>query len=134
MAAADPLYPVAPVVRLKVPLWSLKRQESYLRERVRMHRASEMLHEIGEPLPECSEEERWQRGNKWAIVKVGSKKAVRVYDNAEDADDDLKARKTGYHIEHRPGKSVRCDGNYCGVAEWCDQWAKMQEKDHAPTT
>jgi len=110
-----------------VPLWSMKRQETYLRDRVRLHRASEMLLEIDEPLPECSDEERWLRNSKWAVVKSGSKKAARVYDTKEDADDDLKARKDGYAVEHRPGKPVRCDGNYCGVAEWCDQWARIKE-------
>ena len=127
MAAADPSYPAAPVIKLRVPLWSMKRQETYLRDRVRLHRASEMLLEIDEPLPECSDEERWLRNSKWAVVKSGSKKAARVYDTKEDADDDLKARKDGYAVEHRPGKPVRCDGNYCGVAEWCDQWARIKE-------
>lgn len=129
-AAMDAMYPVAPVVRLKVPLWSVKRQENYLRERVRLHRETEMLHEIGVPLPYCSDEERWMRDSKWAVIKEGSKKAARVFFNEAEAKEHLKERKNGYKVEFRPGKSVRCDGDYCGVAKWCEQWRHMKEHDN----
>jgi hypothetical protein len=127
-AAIDPLYPIAPVVRLKVPLWSLKKQEAYLYERVGLHRETQMLMELGEELPECTDEERWMHGHTWAIMKAGGKKATKVYDNEAEALADLKDRKPGYNAEFRPGKSVRCEGNYCGVAEWCSQWKKLREQ------
>lgn len=126
-AAMDPLYPVAPVVKLRVPLWSEVRQHRYLEERVRLHRNSEMMHQIGSPLPECSDEERWTRDNKWAVIKEGAKKAARVFSNEVEAEADLEGRKSGYGVQFRPGKSVRCEGNYCGVAEWCDQWQRIRE-------
>ena len=128
-ARMDPLYPQAPVVVLKVPLWSLKRQEAYLRERVRLHREAEMLHAIDMPLPECSDEERWVRDTTWAVTKGEGKKASRVYDTEAEAEADLSQRKPGYIVIHRPGKAVRCDGNFCGVAEWCDQWQRQRPKE-----
>lgn len=128
-AQMDPMYPAAPVVRLKVPVWSLARMESYAKERVRLHREAEMLHAIDLPLPECSDEERWVRNTSWAVMKEGSKKASRVYDSEEEAEADVTERKKpGYKVVFRPGKPVRCDGNYCNVAEWCDQWQAIKEK------
>ena len=69
-ATIDPLYPAAPVVRVKVPLWSSKRQENYMQERIRLHRESEMLFELGEELPLCSDEERWMRDSTWMVAKT----------------------------------------------------------------
>jgi hypothetical protein len=125
-AAIDPLYPQSPVINLKVPLWSIKRQESYLRERVGSHRTAEMLHAVDAPLPECTDEERWMRDSSWAVMKTGSKKASRVFDSEAGAMENLATRKAGYEVVYRPGKSVRCEGNYCQVAEWCDQWARIK--------
>lgn len=125
-AAIDPLYPVAPIVRIKVPLWSMKKQTTFLRERVAEHRAAAMLHELGEEMPECSDADRWMRNSTWAIMKQGGKKAARVYDTEHEALDDIAGRKAGYCVVYRPGKSVRCEGNYCGVNQYCDQWARMK--------
>lgn len=125
-AAIDPLYPQAPVVKLNVPLWSMAKQKTFLRDRIRLHRESEMLYDVGIALPYCTDEERWMRDSKWGVIGPKAKKAARVYDNEQDAKDDLAARKPGYRIEYRPGKSVRCDGNFCGVAQWCEQWAAIK--------
>jgi hypothetical protein len=131
-AAIDPMYPQAPVVKIKVPIWSMARQENFLKERIRLHRETEMLHDIGAPLPECSDEERWMRGHKWAITKIGGVKATRVYDTEAEANTDFASRKAGaFQIEKRPGKNVRCEGDYCQVSAWCEQFARLKEQDNA---
>jgi hypothetical protein len=126
-AAVDPLYPQAPVVKLNVPLWSLHKQERYLMERVGLHRETQMLHELGEELPECTDEERWERDHKWAVMKAAAKKASKVFDNEEAAIAYAEEKGVMFTVEHRPGKSVRCEGNYCGVSQWCNQWKRLQE-------
>jgi hypothetical protein len=128
-AATDPLYPVAPVVKLRVPCWSLKRQEHFLRERVALHRLTEMLHELDEPLPECSDEERWTRESKWAVMKNDNTKASKVFDNEPAATayvQDKDKGKDRFVVQSRPGKAVRCEGDYCGVAKWCDQYQRTK--------
>ena len=127
-AKIDPLYPQSPVVNLKVPLWSIKKQMNYLHERVAAHRNAEMLHAVDAPLPDCTDEERWMRDSSWAIMKVGGKKASKVFDNEPDAQENLATRKPGYEVVYRPGRSVRCEGNYCQVAEWCDQYARIRNE------
>jgi hypothetical protein len=32
-------------------------------------------------------------------------------------------------IEIRKGESVRCTGNFCGVAKWCSQFNKEQDNE-----
>lgn len=127
-AQTDPLYPNAPVVKLKVPLWSTQKQEAYLMERVRLHREAEMLMELDQPLPECNDSERWERDHKWAVMKAAAKKASKVFDNEKEAAAYAESKGNMFTVEHRPGKSVRCEGNYCGVAEWCEQFQRTKEK------
>jgi hypothetical protein len=127
-AAADPSYPIAPIITIPIPLWPVSRQKEFMEERVRLHREGEMLMDLGEPLPECTAEERWQKDDKWAVLKKGAKRAARVHDDEETALLDADARGKAYAVEYRPGKSVRCAGNYCQVAPWCDQWARMKQE------
>ena len=135
-AQIDPLYPIAPVVMVKLPLWSLADQEDFLKARVAEHRNAEMAWDLGIPLPECTDEERWCRQNSWAVMREGGTKAAKVfYNDAEAAADAIERNKKvkgnakPYASYFRPGKSVRCEGNYCQVAEWCDQYARIKESE-----
>lgn len=129
-AQSDPLYPASPVVPISLPLWSPQRQAQYMVERVRLHRKAEMLSDLDLPMPECTDAERWSRKHSWAVMKIGGKRAIKVYYNEEEAEADLAKRagkKPTHEVVFRPGKSVRCAGNYCQVAQWCDQWAAIRE-------
>lgn len=48
---------------------------------------------LDEELPICSLEARWNDGDKYAVKKKGNKRALRVYDILEDAENHLKERK-----------------------------------------
>jgi len=131
-AQADLTYPAAPVVKIVAPIWTFAQQKAFLEERVRQHRNAEMLQDLGLPLPDCSPYERWSRADRYAVIRHGGKRAARVYDNEEEAEADAKTRSTSksmYEVEYRPGKSVRCAGNYCQCAEWCDQFARMRQEE-----
>lgn len=72
-------------------------------------------------LEPCSPEQRWHKPDKWAVMKDGRKRAVRVFEDEEQAVallNELKEKDQGHHIEHRPGEDTKCDG-YCPVAEFC---------------
>ena len=73
-------------------------------------------------LEPCSQEQRWHRDDKWAVIKDGVKRATRVLDSEKSAEAlraDLE-KKSGkrYHIEFRRGEDVKCE-MYCSVSEFC---------------
>lgn len=124
-AQADPTYPIAPVVRLPMRLWSMEEREAYILERVAMHQEAAFLHAADEDLPLCTDKDRWMRGEKWAVQKPNAKRATRVFDTQEEAWEFLKEKDDPkYEVVHNTGRPVRCEGNYCGVAEWCSQYQR----------
>jgi hypothetical protein len=74
-------------------------------------------------LPECTDEERWYRGEQWACMKKGRKSAVKVFKLDEDPDSMHKAikycRDEKLTVERRPGSYNRCQ--YCDVEGVCEQ-------------
>ena len=90
-------------------------------ERVALHQSAQISFDLGEELPDCSDEDRWKRGEAWAVKKKGNKRAQRVFDN-EIAAQEFIGDQTNLEIEHREGEYVRCKGNYCGVATFCSQY------------
>jgi hypothetical protein len=113
-------YPQAPIHMVEVPMWDAVKAESYIRERLEMHRNSKLSADFGEALPECSAEERWMSETTYAVKREGRKTAIRVFKTIEEATD-LAGKEKGY-VETRLGEPKRCTGNYCGVAQWCDQY------------
>ncbi len=118
-AEINPNYPQCQVVTVDIPVWSYEQQRDYVESRVKMHQDAEKAVDSGEPLSYCSDEERWVRGETWALMKEGRKSAVKLYDNKEDAES---AVIKGHYVEHRPGNAIRCSGNYCMVSAYCKQW------------
>lgn len=114
-------YPPHQVVVYGVPLWNKESAESYLRERVRLHREAALA------LPECSKEERWARDDTYAVVRANSKRASRVFDSSDDAARYLQTKDSSYRVVTRPGESIRCQ-SYCPVSLYCSQWEKLRLK------
>lgn len=78
-------------------------------------------------LPECTPEERWHRGEAYAVMKRGAKKARKLFkvEDFRSADDarssaDLYADSlgNGHYVEHRPGTDAKCV-EYCAAREFC---------------
>jgi hypothetical protein len=119
-------YPKAPIHMVEIPMWDAVKAEAYVRERLDMHRQSKLASDFGEPLIECSPEERWMSETTYAVKRDGRKTAIRVFKTLEEAKE-LAGKEKGY-VETRLGESKRCAGNYCGVAQWCDQYqAELNE-------
>lgn len=112
-------YPKAPIVEINIPMWSESDQDGYLIDRVALHQEAEFERLTGTELPWCSDQERWIKESKWAIKKIGNRRAIRLYDNEESAQKDLAA---GQEIEFRRGEATRCKANWCRVNAWCSQY------------
>ena len=112
-ALRDPSYPQSAIQTIHVPVWTLEDAEDYVRERVAIHQAASKGIDI-----QCTDEERWMSPSKFALMKDGGKRAVRVADSAEDLGEPL----DGYTIIERKGEAKRCS-MYCDVAPFCTQWA-----------
>ena len=81
-------------------------------------------------LPVCTPEERWNRSEKWAVMKRGRKKALKLCDSEDEAKE-WRANFGGDLIEYRPGQDRKCD-DYCNVNCFCsyyrnkNQYANME--------
>ena len=124
-------YPEIPFKKVSIPMWDKKIAWDYLEERVRLHLLSDQL--VDEELPPCSSDEKWERAEKFAVMKKGQKRAVRLLDTEHEAENYLseisveikgKGNKgNGYYIQHRPGEAVRCN-SYCRVKSFCKQYQR----------
>lgn len=74
-------------------------------------------------LTPCNEKQRWHKDDKYAVMKKGAKRAVKLYDDAQSAElrvaeENKKAKKNMYYVEFRRGEDSKCEG-YCSVAQFC---------------
>lgn len=113
-------YPQAEVQTFGTPLWEPADTAEFLRARLALHTAAE-----SGTYTECSSEERWQKPDKFALMKVGRQKAVRVYDDEETARANITSDQ--HYVEPRPGLSTRCEF-HCRVAAFCPQRAAMSSR------
>jgi hypothetical protein len=116
-------YPPSPVSVIDIPLWTFEEQEEFVYTRVKLHQDWEVKYLMDEILPDCSDEDRWKKDDTWRVMKKGRKSALRVLYSNEDAEQYIEnSEQKGLTIEHALGEPMRCTGNYCGVAEFCNQF------------
>jgi len=123
-------YPKAPIVFVDIPLWDHEKASKYIISRMALHQEAQILADVHGDLGLCSAEEMWKKNDTWAVKKKGQKRALRVLDSEEEAikyiewhneTDKAYTKKTDLEIEFRGGEYTRC-GNYCSVAEFCQQY------------
>jgi hypothetical protein len=123
-------YPKAQHLRVILPLWTLSRQNEFLKERLDYHM------EYGDT--PCSAEERWNKSGGYAVIPAGSPKAQKVCATRDEAesyigDKLMKAKPQDRskwmlaEIEPREGTSLRCL-LYCDAAPICPYWQKVNER------
>ena len=129
-AMRSPDYPQQMVRVVTIPVWTADVAHHYIEQRVDLHQQAILLEQV-QP---CSNEDRWYRGEEWAVTKAGRKSALRCLATYEEAktwateNGHLKPDGTalaGISLVHRPGKNVRCE-SYCSVSRFCPQWAGLQ--------
>ena len=134
-AKRDFKYPQQQILVVPIKLWSFKEQEKYMEDRVRLHQETVYGFISNKSMSECTDEERWQREDKYAVRKESNVRALRVFDNKKEAEKFLKESKTTkdskeYVIDERKGEPIRCTGNYCKVNEWCNQYQEWSKTNH----
>ena len=87
-------------------------------------------------LEPCSPEQRWHKDDKWAVMRKGQKRAVKLFDSKDDALGFMdwllnQASNKGkpLYIEERRGEDTKCE-SYCSVAEFCPYYqALMRQRE-----
>jgi PD-(D/E)XK nuclease superfamily len=115
-------YPIAPIVKVPIELWPFEKRDAYIKRRV-------LIHTTADENTECSDKEMWKSETKWAVVNPNLKRAIRVCNTEEEAIN-VSRTKQGSKVERRDGRFVRCEGNYCSVAQFCSQWSKANPSSH----
>jgi len=125
-ARFDQDYPPHQVKVIPIERWTNEQALEFLEERVRLHKNARE----GGALPLCSDKERWMQPSKWAVMKVGNKRAVRLYDAELPANIHASREDKRHYVQYRPGKYSRCEG-YCSVSDYCEQWQNEQHENES---
>ena len=80
-------------------------------------------------IPPCSAEERWAKGDTWAVMKEGRKTALKVCDTQEEAEEFASKAGADCHVEKREGKSPRCE-DYCLCCNYCNFYKKLKGENN----
>ena len=130
-AEFDKEYPQSPVVIVDLPLWSEEQRDQYIFDGVTLHQEAQVEYDLYDRMPMCSSEEQWAKPSKWAVMKKGAKRAVKLFDSDEEAKAFIEQQdgKDKMEIEFRRGERTRCEGNYCSVAEFCEQYKGWKTND-----
>lgn len=120
-AKIDPTYPQCPIHIVNIPLWDQDACIAFASRRIKIHQEAAKL--ADDKITGCSEDERWRRGDAWAVMKVGNKKATKVFDSEDKAKEFLpviqqERPKDKFEIVYRPGEDVKCV-RFCTVSKWC---------------
>ena len=126
-ALVDPNYPQAPMVVIPLELWPMAQRKKYVHERVALHQDVERAHDWQEPIPECTDEERWYQPGQIAVYKEGGKRALKLFESTELEEAKEFAESKGALITLRPGVNTRCE-NYCSVKDWCGQFQAIKNQ------
>jgi len=108
-------YPVTPQGLFKIGI--------YIKNKVDEYKRCLLLSD--DDIPPCAPEERWDRPPKYAVMKNGVKRAVRLFDTQEEADQLAGAKGEGYCVVFRKGESIRCQ-SYCLCRRFCNPAPKLQ--------
>lgn len=132
-AKADPTgYPQSPIYKIG---WAFRNDdfneiEIFIDNKFESIQVCELLPD--ELLPACTPEERWHEDDTYAVIKKGNKRAKRVLNTEQEAQDYIENNQLkGYVIEKRIGEDRKCE-NYCTVNKWCPFYQmKLKEEENA---
>lgn len=124
-ATFDANYPQYPVVvkSFNFSDENFKEIDLFIKNKFNEIRALESVRD--EDLTPCTPEERWHRGDSYAVMKEGRKTAVKVCTSQEEANNYITNNNLDkkHYVEFRQGKDSKCD-EYCNVTKWCPFYQK----------
>jgi len=115
-AEFDKEYPQCQMHIVDIPLWDNEEVVRYATERIKLHQAAAAMPD--DTIPCCEPKERWAKSNTFAIKKDGNKRAAKVCETLEEAQNLLPTYGAKHSIETRAGGNIRCE-RYCSVAPFC---------------
>lgn len=136
----DKDYPPVPFINKFITKWTPEQTDDYIHRR--LFHLSYWSKKTDDELPMCNKNEKWTRGDKWAVMGDWRKTAIKVF-NSDFGDAETEARqfvndcsaeyskKGELSVEHRPGTDVRCE-RFCDAAPWCShgkQYIKEDDND-----
>ena len=118
-AMRDRDYPKEPVYIYEFPVnfMELLKIDVFIRQKVK--ECEEYSSMKDDEIPPCSSEERWEKPPKFAVMKNGLKRAVRLFDKREDAGLLAGAKGDSHYVEYRQGESIKCR-SYCLCNRFCN--------------
>jgi len=124
-ALQDPKYPQTRIVVKEIDLWAEEETLKYIGLRIALFNTVSQLDEKDMPL--CTDEELWAEADKWALIKEGNKRALKVFETEAKAVDHQESLPGNlkYNVVHRPGGVKRC--KYCLVRKFCSQYKQLVE-------
>ena len=122
-ALRKPDYPQHDIWIQDIALWPISKTEAFVKERITAHQQA-----IAGNLPDCTDDERWLRDEKFAVMKEKRVRAVRVFDSMVEAETFISAQKDAdkHRVDHRRGSPLRCE-QFCDVSDYCDQFAAFKQ-------
>lgn len=121
-------YPELPVEVIDFDLGTPEEVEKWILKR--FYQIEQLEKMADDELPLCTEEERFNRGTKYAVKKKTNKMATKVHDTLEEAREhliNLEQKYPGiYEIEERPGEDTKCL-NYCSCCKFCKYYKDKYE-------
>jgi len=113
-------YPSVPYMSIDLNLWPKDVAAKKIAQAVREHRTARQ----GFPR-DCTADDRWERPTKYAVMKKGQKRAVKLFDDFASAEALCEEKRPlPLSIQERPGEQVRCQ-SYCNARPWCSQADKL---------
>ncbi len=134
-ALKDELYPQNQIIIMSIPIAKPENIEKYVLERCALHQAARDQAN-DDLIPECNKEERWEEADKFAVMKKGLKRAVRLFDSELEAIGFMmgvgtEAEAGTYSMETRPGFARRCLGIgkkvYCPARNFCHHYKEISK-------
>lgn len=109
---------------LEVPVWHYDDTRNFIDARLKAIEEAKLT-------DVCTKEERWERDEKFAVMKKGRKSALKLFDIEADAntfalENDPSGKGINVYVEHRPGTPIRCL-DWCPVREFCQFGSKLDE-------
>lgn len=121
-SATSANYPASPIY-----VWEYKVDDSdydYIENWIKQRLNWINLYLESDSLPECTDEERWYTGTKYAVYKnVGDKKAIYIADTEEDAHSYIHSKLGAAEIQVRKGEYLKCK-YYCSCSKFCEKGDK----------
>ena len=122
----NPDYPKIPIQVIPIDLWTIEKQVAYLNLRVGIMEANKSF--ADDKLSACTKEEMWEKETKWALMKEGQKRAVKLLLTEKEANEEkayLNFATKKHYVQERPGERTRCE-SYCSVNQFCHQYKQYK--------